>query len=96
MKVTDLQNTYDVTLQAYGTLDQAVKLAADNGFDLDETPPVGQTVLFDETIGERRVKVYTTENDHVFNNEAIQAKTALLAADNIALSPVLDVIFIYK
>ena len=96
MKISSGQNIFDVTLQAYGGLDFLVMLANDNGFNLDEIPVSKSDLIIDETQGEKRVKIFVTENNFVFVNEAIEKTAALLAADDTALSPETDVIFIYK
>ena len=96
MVVTDKQNIFDIGLQSYGTLDQIVKLASDNDLLLDEIPEAGKTLIVDETIGEKRVKVFVTENTFVYTNEAIEKTAILLAAEDIALSPEIDIQFIYK
>jgi len=94
--VTDKQSIFDSTIQGYGTVDQVVKLAADNGLLLDVIPPPGKPLKIDETIGENRVKLFVTENDFVYSNESIEKSAVLLAADEIALSPETGVQFIYK
>ena len=96
MVVTDKQNIFDISIQSYGTLDQIVKLAANNDLLLDEIPEAGKTLIIDETIGEKRVKVFVTENTFVYTNEAIEKTAVLLAAKDTALSPEIDIQFIYK
>lgn len=96
MKVTQLQNIFDVALQAYGTLNEVVRVANDNHLLLDETPPPGLDLIVFEGIGENRIKTFTIETEHSYNNEAIEATAVLLAADDIALSPKTEIVFIYK
>ncbi len=96
MKLSDRQNIFDSTLQAYGSLDFIVKFANDNGFNLDEIPLSKQDLIIDTEQGERRVKIFVTENDQIYMNEAVEKSAILLAADDVALSPETDVAFIYK
>ena len=96
MKVTERQNIMDVTLQAYGSINQLAWLCYENDINLDETPITGSDIIVSTGLGDKRVQQFTSENDHIYNNNAVEATAALLAAEDTALSPETDVIFIYK
>lgn len=50
------QSLYDMCLQLYGSTDYLSKLAADSGVRIDVNILPGQTLVYDETIGDLRIR----------------------------------------
>lgn len=96
MKVKEDQNILDISLQGYGTLNNLVKVASDNGFNLDEVPTIGAAVEVDLTLGNSRVKLFKDQQNIIFSNVPIVTTALLKANDTDVLSPADDQLFIYR
>lgn len=53
--VSRKQNIVDVCLQVYGTTQLLFQLAKDNGLSIDSDISTGQTLVYDETLGDKLV-----------------------------------------
>lgn len=82
-KITDQQNIFDATLQAYGTLDQVVNFAFDNDFLLDELPIVGSEWIKQPDREDQQVIEFIIDRQWTYNNAGIEASAALLANDQL-------------
>lgn len=72
--VAKKQNLLDVCLQVYGTTQQLFKLASDNGIDIDDDVEIGDTLVFDDTIGDRRV-ISRIQRDNLFMINPVEGQT---------------------
>lgn len=50
-KVNKAQNLLDICLQVYGTTQQLFKLAKDNGLSIDSDINIGDSIIYDESLG---------------------------------------------
>ena len=82
-KITDRQNIFDATLDAYGTMDFVVQFAFDNGFNLDELPPVGAEWIKFPDREDQTVIEFIIDRGFVYNNAGIEASAFLLANEDL-------------
>ena len=69
----------DAALQAYGTLDELVNFAFENGFLLDTLPTVGAPYVVAANRGDSSVIQFVAEREWVFNDAGVEEAEFLLA-----------------
>lgn len=96
-QITDQQNIMDAALQGYGTLEQLVRFATENNYQLDELPEVGSEWKVTNGLGDASVIEFTIERIFTYNNGGVEAKAFILANDDLdILAAQAGVQFIYK
>lgn len=78
------QSIYDVCLQAYGSIDFLPQLIADNeGLNFDSDINIGDTIIYDDTLGIKRINDKRDNEDVIYtNSDSIEPFEYLETTDN--------------